>query len=113
MVDNFHIPAIDSNDSKMDARWDIEKFVHNQSSQILDIEIDVLEKNISNCLMQLTEAMGKIDLSESMFDIGSVTFSLAVTASGEVALLSAVKGSVASQAGLQFVLTPKVDASVE
>ena len=76
-----------------------------QDMVVLDVE--QLGEKIRHNLQSVAAMVSKCQYEDATFELAEVRFTLAVSRTGEVSLLSLAKGAITGQTGIEFVLTKK------
>ena len=88
------------------ARGDLRGLLQKQGQRILEMELETLAGDIDRNVRELVNAIGKIDITDSKYQFESISFTLGVTATGEVALFSALKAASSPNLGITFTIRP-------
>lgn len=75
-----------------------------QSSKVIDVQLKALATQLQEKISDLNEVLSQVDTSNGIFDLDSVSLTLAVTSSGKIVVLSTIEGSISPQVGLQLTL---------
>lgn len=76
------------------------------ASKTVDLDPDVLSQRIGCCIEAVSHALAGLQGHTPGFEVGNITFSLAVSAGGEISLLSIAKSTANLQSGIQITLKP-------
>lgn len=72
----------------------------------IDIDSRALSSKIQKAVTDISESLRDIANYTPGFKLGEITFTLAITGSGEVSLMSVLKASGSVQTGIQIKLQP-------
>jgi hypothetical protein len=75
------------------------------SSQIIDVGTDVLKTKFQETINDITEVLSNVKMPNDKCKISEAKFTLTFSASGEVALMSIIKGSLSGSSGIEFTVT--------
>lgn len=77
------------------------------TTKTLEVQLEALTDQIKDRISAMARALGAIDLSAQPLEIDQVKFTLSITASGKIAILATVEGSVSPSAGIEITLKPR------
>jgi len=74
------------------------------SSQIIDMGSDILKSKLQETINDIVETFSEMKLSNEKCKISEAKFTLTFGATGEVALMSIVKGALNGTSGIEFTV---------
>ena len=92
---------------KMDRLPGLERLLRRGVAKQIDFGVESLAENLQSALGEVAAILDSVQLESATCEVGEIGFSLAVTTTGEFALLSIAKGSQDTAAGISFKLVPK------
>lgn len=75
--------------------------------KLVEVDPATFSANVQRAVSEVANALSDIDQESLPFKIGEVSLTLAITASGEVSLMSVLKANTSMQAGIQIKFVPK------
>jgi actin-like ATPase involved in cell morphogenesis len=77
------------------------------STKVMDLNSEAMAKKIETAINSIAQPVQSALNALPSLELERLTFTLAITSSGEVSLLSAIKGGASIQSGLQVTLIPR------
>lgn len=75
--------------------------------RVVELGSDVLRSSIDSALQGILEILSSVNAESATHTVSEVSFNLAFDASGEVSVVSVVKGNLKGSTGLQFTIKKK------
>ena len=75
------------------------------STQIIDVGSDIIKKRFHEMINDITEVLSSLKMHNEKCKISEAKFTLTFSTSGEVALMSIVKGGLSGTSGIEFTVT--------
>jgi hypothetical protein len=75
------------------------------SSQIIEVSCETIINKFQETINEVTQILSNVRMSNENCKISEAKFVLTFSASGEVALMSILKGSLAGTSGIEFTVT--------
>ncbi len=99
------IPYESSNDTKVKSgRSPLEKILKGGIKRAVEFEVDVLCEQLKDNIESMVGLFEQIEDSKNKYSVDSISFSLSVTATGKVALLSVLDGTMVQGTGIHITL---------
>lgn len=76
------------------------------------VDVNTLRDNINQSLESIFEVISNVVVESQKYEVSEITFSLNISSTGEVSLVSLAKGTIGGQTGLSFKITKKHDDEV-
>lgn len=74
-------------------------------TKVVELGADILSSAIGSTLSAIYRVIADLPPAPEGHELSEVRFKLAIDAKGEVSLLTAVKGGISGQSGIEFTLT--------
>ena len=75
------------------------------ASKSIELSNEALKNTVQKAVTDLTAVLSEVKADQGRCKISEIKFSLSITAGGEAALLSVVKGSLSGTTGIEFTLS--------
>ncbi len=88
--------------TSINAKPSLDNMIQKVKSASIEIDTDVLAKNLDECFTNISAALLQLKDKQESIKIDNVQFSLGISSSGEVSLLSAVNANSQTSVGITF-----------
>jgi len=94
----------DAESSIKSSRSPLEHFIASRASKVIDLELKTLAAQVNERIADLNDALSELDTSAGLYEVDTISLTMAITSTGKVAILSTIEGSASPQVGLLFTL---------
>jgi hypothetical protein len=90
------------------ARSSVEHLIRSKLPNMIELEVASLADELKHRINDVTTILNNLTEEEDgAFELQTVSFTMAITASGKVSLVSTLEGSISPQVGFQFSFSRK------